>query len=455
MRLFVMGSTLVVVSAEIRCLDLATGRVMTVRRLPGDWDALRSESAQAIDGGDALLTKLGRASIAAIDPCANRVRWMTALPGDSATFSVYRELLVVASVDSDSCRGSLIGIDRKTGNPKWERAIDACAVHDSMVTDGGVGYYYANGPQTADDATAGGELRAFSLLNGRPQWRTRIALDLDPPLFVQGKQLLTSADGTVVVIDAANGRPGARFSPPEVQDKRIGWLSRFGATVVYFAHNDVGAVDLTTNQLRWHRSLGWEGATRRQWERATMKGNRLFVIDSEGFLQALRPDTGEVIWNGGAAENRDLLATTMRGGTSFLVAVDGFGAISTLPIERAPRVERTDVRGHVRVDAENDEALYVDDRGKPLTIRIGEQEIPIGSDGRFAAVIEGSGRLPIRLGYTPLPHTWTEWDLTLRLVEEEPAQEETQDRLRPALLLSGHRSESLELELAERGWSER
>ncbi|MDX2096096.1 MAG: PQQ-binding-like beta-propeller repeat protein [Alphaproteobacteria bacterium] len=263
-----------------------------------------STTSDALGGGltyaeGVVYATTGTGRLRAIDAETGQLKWSLRVGAPVRGAPAYAGgIIVVLTADNQT-----LAYDAATGQPKWEqRGIREVA-----------GYFSATSPVISDDivvsAYSSGEVFALRLDTGSVLWndtlaagaRTKAAavfsgIDANP-IVQEGVVVVTSAGGEMQASALLNGRPlwqahiGAHVTP---------WSAGNVLFVLSDTH-DLAAVFKRDGSIRWATSLAVKDKRDPNKDKTPplygpiLSGNAVLVVDGNGTLTSFVPTTGERI----------------------------------------------------------------------------------------------------------------------------------------------------------------
>ncbi|MER5932623.1 serine/threonine-protein kinase [Streptomyces sp. NPDC002054] len=193
------------VDGSVTALDAATGTARWTKRVagvgslwwPGPPESGRTTVYVATPGPDGTSTR-----ISAVDPADGRVLWQLGAPGSAGPAGVAGDGLYLPVTDVRSSTRAVLRVDLRT------RAVREIPLTAPLVqaqaevgADGTVYLFGTSGTLVA--------------LGGQGEkWRLETGLSVaSRPVFADGRVHLTAADGRLLAVDAATGRPVGQTDP--------------------------------------------------------------------------------------------------------------------------------------------------------------------------------------------------------------------------------------------------
>jgi outer membrane protein assembly factor BamB len=238
-------------------------------------------------------------------------------PEECATGALVGHRLVLGSRG-----GAVVGVDVGTGTVSWTTRVTGGIDGDARF-DQARGQVYVG----SDD----GYLYAIEPEQGKIRWSSKLkgAIERAPEITADGLYVATGAD-RVFAVDAADGKTRWQYERETPEGFTIhGYAApRREGDVVYAGFSDgyLVALRLDTGELAWSRSLA---AASEQFvdvdATPVVAGGTLFAASFSGGLYGLRPKDGEVLWhtlidgvNALALGQENLYAVSAREGVAAL-----------------------------------------------------------------------------------------------------------------------------------------
>jgi outer membrane protein assembly factor BamB len=204
-----------------------------------------------VSGGVVVLPGVapgGTPGLVAIDTTDGSEAWALEVPGLAAVDASGATIVALARTD-DGVR--LATVDRGTGSPGWEVAIDTDEASSAVVS----GDVVAVGVRDGD----GGEVVAHQLDDGRELWRAALVAGSDRATLEPAGEVVVGVDevtGETVAVDAATGRERWRSAAtlPQRGEADIG-LQLVGDGHLHLqTDRGVQAVDVSSGEVVWERT---------------------------------------------------------------------------------------------------------------------------------------------------------------------------------------------------------
>lgn len=226
------------------------------------------------------------------------------------------------------------------GSLAWKTRVAGEAISRPVVSDGMVLIHTANGM-----------LQALDENDGSVKWT--VSLDT-PALTLRGESAPAVAYGAAIV-----GGDNGRVSAVLMQQGQMIWQQRvvqpkgsteidrlndvdttpviIDGTVYSLGYNgNLVALDLRSGQIQWKREMGGVNDF-------IVDGDRIYVVDQNDRVSALKTDGGASLWTQSALLYRNLTAPILYNG--YLVVADGEGYIHWINKQDGHFVAQQDVDG--------------------------------------------------------------------------------------------------------------
>ena len=275
--------------AESTCvLTIDSGQPLPLERSADGWKT-RLTSARSLAGEHAVQVAIklpdGRTYTRMLNwaverPDSPRPRWMVNIGGEVQSKLVRAgDALYVPCMD-----GSLVALDPATGHQRWRFHTGGAVFSVPLVADGRV--YFGS----ADHA-----VYALEASSGKLIWKTPTQGAVFAGAAVAGGIVcIASTDTTIYGLDAATGA--------------VRWKAQGGGMYQSAAATDgarffVGgwdnffrALDVTTGHEAWKNKFGPSMRYAPAIGSPTVGDGKVFVTSNDGYLHAMKADTGEVVW---------------------------------------------------------------------------------------------------------------------------------------------------------------
>ena len=235
------------------------------------------------------------------------------------------------------------------------------------------------------DAT--GAVAAFAIKDGTNLWRTPTTPEgaedsMGGGLgFTQGRLFVTTGQGEVIALRAANGhvlwraKLGKPFrSPPTIADGRVYAVS---------LDNELNALDLKTGELLWHHNGIAESATLMGASSPAVTDDNVIVAYSSGEIFNLRAQNGRMVWT-------DVLAVPAQVGALPAIAdIRGLPVVDrglVFAVSHSGRMAAIDLRS-------GDRAWEADVGGTNTPVVAGNAVYVLSNDNELIALTREGGRI--------------------------------------------------------------
>lgn len=251
-------------------------------------------------------------------PVQGQVLWSRDIGGEK-DYDTLRPALQNGRIVVASEKGIVVSVDAVTGNIAWQQDIDA-------RISGGVGA----GMGLALVGTPEGVLVGLDQNTGAERWRqTLTSALLAAPAAGQGIVVARTNDGKIAGLGAADGSPVWTFEREVPVLSLRGESSPVVAGTQVLCGLDVGkvvALDISTGQPDWEATVAYPTG-RSDLDRVVdidgdplVAGDAVFVTSYQGYMAAINRSTGGAGWSipfssysGLAADSRSLYASDDRG----------------------------------------------------------------------------------------------------------------------------------------------
>ena len=241
----------------------------------------------------------------ALDAKTGEPLWDASVAGEILAPPAYDEGIVVINTGA----GVLFGFDANTGEQLWTGETDV----PPLTLRGISGPVASNGGVLTGTPT--GKLQANILDSGLMAWDTPIAT----PSGATELERIVDIDTTPIL---------------------------FGGTIYAISYNGtLAAVELRSGRVIWKREYG-------SYRDVTMRGNQLYVVDTQSHVYALDRRNGVELWSQSGLKKRSLTSAEPIG--QYLVVGDKWGFLHWINQEDGKIVARYDVGGD-----DEDEGIFV------------------------------------------------------------------------------------------------
>ena len=351
---------------------------------------------------DYMLGKDNTPSPRVLSPLESKVAlketWSTStgVSKKGSTFLKLKPVIAANVIYTADASGVVQAVNKTNGTPLWSRKLDSSVISGPAVAHG----YVVVGTDSS-------QVVALKESDGTEVWRSSVSSDvLSRPVITHNKVLAKTIDGNLYAFDLASGRqlwlsehgaPGLILkasSSPVIVDNKV--------ALVGYSDGKMDAVDIQTGQVLWQRGIayasgasdverlvdidadpivqgnvvllasyqGYVGAMSLNdgqflWRKPAstytniaVKGNTLFMSDSNDIVWAINRQTGQVNWKQTELKARGLTEPVLMG--DRLIVGDKTGMLHVLSTQTGEFVARTQLSGAITVSPSvADNNLYV------------------------------------------------------------------------------------------------
>ncbi len=213
-------------------------------------------------------------------------------------------------------RDNLIYTANANGTVQAQAKADGSIKWSHQLEDGIV-----SGPTVADKVVAVGtnsaSLVLLSQTEGKVLWQNKLSGEiLSPPAIAQGKVIARTIDGKVFAFDVASGKPlwKADHGAPSLVLKASSSPVVLGNLVLIgFSDGKLDALNLETGQVAWQRSIAYASGSS-DVERLVdidadpiVQGNIAYLASYQGYIGALSLADGQFIWRKPASVYKNMI----------------------------------------------------------------------------------------------------------------------------------------------------
>lgn len=261
-------------------------------------------------------------------------------------------------------KGQLFALDQTTGDEKWTAQLSGAILAPSLIHAGRVITVANDGTVYAHEVETGKQAWTYSLPNVQFSLRGQAA-----PVALDARNvLIASANAYIYAIDAISGAPklqrrvAVSEGRSDIQrlidiDGEPTVMGQFVVTTSY--QGQVTVLDLNSQQVVWS-----EDASSTQ--RPEVKGNGVFVAQTDGKITAYEITTGNKLWENDQLLNRKLSNPVML--DNDLVVGDLDGVLHLIDPATGEIVGRSKTSGEVRTLRVIDNQLYVGTRKGAMSV---------------------------------------------------------------------------------------
>jgi len=224
-------------------------------------------------------------------------------------------------VISGTTEGEVIALSQSTGSESW-RATVSTDVPAVPVAARGIVVIHTND----------GKLYGLDVATGEQRWlfhRTAPVLSLrgaSSPV-IEGNSLYAGLDGgKLVKLDLMSGRPAwetpiayasGRTELERVVD--IDGLLVLGPSMLYVVtyQGDMAAVNKSDGKVKWRTAYS-------SYQGVISDGHSLYASDADGYVAAVSPQSGEILWRQKALSGRRLSPPVMAGNLIAVADLEGY-----------------------------------------------------------------------------------------------------------------------------------
>ena len=261
-------------------------------------------------------------------------------------------------------KGQLFALDQAPGETKWTAQLSGAILAPSLIHAGRVITVANDGTVYAHEVETGKQAWTYSLPNVQFSLRGQAA-----PVALDARNvLIASANAYIYAIDAISGAPklqrrvAVSEGRSDIQrlidiDGEPTVMGQFVVTTSY--QGQVTVLDLNSQQVVWS-----EDASSTQ--RPEVKGNGVFVAQTDGKITAYEITTGNKLWENDQLLNRKLSNPVML--DNDLVVGDLDGVLHLIDPATGEIVGRSKTSGEVRTLRVIDNQLYVGTRKGAMSV---------------------------------------------------------------------------------------
>lgn len=257
----------------------------------------------------------------ALSPVSNKValkeKWSapTGSSKKNSTFLKLQPVILSNVVYSADASGFVQAMNSKTGEVKWSKKLNAGVISGPTVAGG----YVILGTDSS-------HIVALKQADGSEVWRSTVSGDaLAKPVVAHNKVLAKTIDGNLYAFDLSNGKqlwlaehgaPGLILkasSSPVIVDGKM--------ALVGYSDGKMDAIDIQTGQVLWQRGIAYATGSS-DVERLVdidadpvVQGNVVLLAGYQGYLGALSLTDGEFLWRKPASTYTNI---AVKGNTLFM-----------------------------------------------------------------------------------------------------------------------------------------
>ena len=224
-------------------------------------------------------------------------------------------------VISGTTEGEVIALSQSTGNESWRTTVSTDIPAVPVSARGVVVIHTNDGKLYGLDNTTGEQLWLFH--------RTSPILSLrgaNSPV-IEGNSLYAGLDGgKLVKLDLNTGRPAwetpiayasGRTELDRVVD--IDGLLVLGPTMIYVVtyQGDMAAVNKSDGKVKWRTAYS-------SYQGVISDGHALYASDANGYVAAVSPHNGEILWRQKVLSGRSLSPPVMAGNLIAVADLEGY-----------------------------------------------------------------------------------------------------------------------------------
>ena len=261
-------------------------------------------------------------------------------------------------------KGQLFALDQATGETKWTAQLSGAILAPSLIHAGRVITVSNDGTVFAHEVETGKQAWTYNLPNVQFSLRGQAA-----PVALDARNvLIASANAYIYAIDAISGIPkmqrrvAVSEGRSDIQrlidiDGEPVVAGQFVVTTSY--QGQVTVLDLASQQVVWSEDAS-------SIQRPEVKGNGVFVAQTDGKITAYEITTGNKLWENDQLLNRQLSNPVMLG--NDLVVGDLDGVLHLLDPSTGTIIGRSKTSGEVRTLRVIDNQLYVATRKGAMSV---------------------------------------------------------------------------------------
>ena len=261
-------------------------------------------------------------------------------------------------------KGQLFALDQATGETKWTAQLSGAILAPSLIHAGRVITVSNDGTVFAHEVETGKQAWTYNLPNVQFSLRGQAA-----PVAIDARNvLIASANAYIYAIDAISGIPkmqrrvAVSEGRSDIQrlidiDGEPVVAGQFVVTTSY--QGQVTVLDLASQQVVWSEDAS-------SIQRPEVKGNGVFVAQTDGKITAYEITTGNKLWENDQLLNRQLSNPVMLG--NDLVVGDLDGVLHLLDPSTGTIIGRSKTSGEVRTLRVIDNQLYVATRKGAMSV---------------------------------------------------------------------------------------
>lgn len=263
-----------------------------------------------------------------------------------------------------SPKGQLFALDQATGETKWTAQLSGAILAPSLIHAGRVITVANDGTVFAHEVETGKQAWTYNLPNVQFSLRGQAA-----PVALDARNvLIASANAYIYAIDAISGTPkmqrrvAVSEGRSDIQrlidiDGEPAVAGQFVVTTSY--QGQVTVLDLASQQVLWSEDAS-------SIQRPEVKGNGVFVAQTDGKITAYEITTGNKLWENDQLLNRQLSNPVMLG--NDLVVGDLDGVLHLIDPSTGAIIGRSKTSGEVRTLRVIDNQLYVSTRKGAMSV---------------------------------------------------------------------------------------
>ncbi|CAM4205754.1 outer membrane protein assembly factor BamB [Acinetobacter pragensis] len=261
-------------------------------------------------------------------------------------------------------KGQLFALDQATGETKWTAQLSGAILAPSLIHAGRVITVANDGTVFAHEVETGKQAWTYNLPNVQFSLRGQAA-----PVALDARNvLIASANAYIYAIDAVSGAPkmqrrvAVSEGRSDIQrlidiDGEPAVAGQFVVTTSY--QGQVTVLDLASQQVIWSEDAS-------SIQRPEVKGNGVFVAQTDGKITAYEITTGNKLWENDQLLNRQLSNPVMLG--NDLVVGDLDGVLHLIDPSTGTIIGRSKTSGEVRTLRVIDNQLYVSTRKGAMSV---------------------------------------------------------------------------------------
>ncbi|MEA3302600.1 MAG: outer membrane protein assembly factor BamB [Pseudomonadota bacterium] len=295
---------------------LQTSRVVWNSKLGKGADGKGVKLVASLDGATLYVAHFD-GKVEAVSTSSGASLWKTDLDIEISGGPGVGDGLVI----SGTTEGTVIALSQSTGNESWRTAVSTDVPAVPVAARGIVVIHTNDGKLYGLDAATGGQLWLFH--RATPILSLRGA---GTPV-IEGSSLYAGLDGgKLVKLDLMSGHPAwetpityasGRTELDRVVD--IDGLLVLGPSMLYVVtyQGDMAAVSKSDGKVKWRTAYS-------SYQGVISDGRALYASDANGYIAAVNPANGEVLWQQRALSGRRLSPPVMAGNLIAVADLEGY-----------------------------------------------------------------------------------------------------------------------------------